>query len=283
MTEQTTTGVMSPDEPEGPQEPARGDAAPKDRRKLFAGLRWTAAVLVFAVAGAGTAYGIVRQQRTDLPGLSTRSDGRWAYPAQALPALPAGAPLPGGADNEGAVHYADLGTLLLTPPTGARSDAGFKADKDGIVSSDAFLEEYRAEDRTKLKESLDWDGLRRIAGRAWITPDGTRTRIYLLRFHSSSFTDAFQGCRPDVRLSGAATLALDAQWDKLGGEGNTNTASNGSDFEVYEEPKPFGEEQTRFGCLQAGDVQAVIIQSRKGGAAMVPFHQTVVLQSRLLG
>ena len=31
-----------------------------------------------------------------------------------------------------------------------------------------------------------------------------------------------------------------------------------------------------------GDAGAVVIQSRKGGAAAVPFQQTVVLQSQLL-
>ncbi|MEV4191845.1 hypothetical protein [Streptomyces toxytricini] len=44
-----------------------------------------------------------------------------------------------------------------------------------------------------------------------------------------------------------------------------------------------GDEEVRVGCIQSGDVQAAVFQSRKGGVATVPFRQTVVLQSRLLG
>lgn len=55
---------------------------------LRAVLRWSAAVLAFGVAGTGAAYGLVQPERTDIPGLSTRSDGRWAYPALGKPTLP---------------------------------------------------------------------------------------------------------------------------------------------------------------------------------------------------
>ncbi|MFF1559779.1 hypothetical protein [Streptomyces sp. NPDC058279] len=283
MTGQLTTGTGTGNVP--PVEPPVESVAvvPRDRRKLFAVLRWAAAVVVFAAAGAGTAYGITQQQRTDLPGLSTRADGRWTYPAQARPTPPPGAPLPAGADNKGATHYADLSALMLAAPVGARPDTAFKADKDAVVPSDAFLEEYPADARPKLKESLEWDGLRKITGRSWIMPDGTRTRIYLLRFHSSGFVDSFQGCKPDVRLAGAASLSADPEWMEVGVDADTSAVISGTDVALYEEPKPFGEAQTRLGCLQAGDVQAVIIQSRKGGAAMVPFHQTLVLQRQLLG
>jgi hypothetical protein len=52
---------------------------------------------------------------------------------------------------------------------------------------------------------------------------------------------------------------------------------------VYVESKPYGAEQVRQGYLSAGDVLAVIVQSRKGAAKAVPFRQTVALQSELLG
>ncbi|GAA3372817.1 hypothetical protein GCM10020367_29940 [Streptomyces sannanensis] len=52
---------------------------------------------------------------------------------------------------------------------------------------------------------------------------------------------------------------------------------------VYVEPKPYGAEQTRLAYLRAGDTVALIAQTRKGGAALVPFQQTVVLQNQLLG
>ncbi|WP_181139720.1 hypothetical protein [Streptomyces sp. Ru71] len=52
---------------------------------------------------------------------------------------------------------------------------------------------------------------------------------------------------------------------------------------VYAEKEPYGPEQVRQAVLSAGDVLAVVVRSRKGGAAAVPFQQTVVLQSQLLG
>ncbi len=52
---------------------------------------------------------------------------------------------------------------------------------------------------------------------------------------------------------------------------------------AYDEIKPYGAEHLRQAYLCAGDVMAVITQSRKGTAAAVPFQQTVVLQSQLLG
>ncbi|MGP3687592.1 hypothetical protein ACTVZO_23385 [Streptomyces sp. IBSNAI002] len=280
--------------PEATPEPAAEEAvpaAPKDRRKLFAALRWTAAVLVFAAVGAGTAYGVVQPERTEIPGLSTLPDGRWTYPELAKPELPAGAPLPGATDNPDGTHYAALSALLLPAPEGSRPDDTVKADKDGKVEPDAFLEEYAADDRAKLKEGFEYEGLRQIAGRSWTMPDGTRTRVYLLRFHSSSFVDTFRGCAINTRLTGADALSVDLSWSKAKNEQSGNAGSGDrpgagtlspSDISLYEESKPFGDEQVRFGCLQTGDVQGVIIQSRKGGLPVLPFHQTVILQSQLL-
>ncbi|MEV7559695.1 hypothetical protein [Streptomyces sp. NPDC089795] len=266
-------------------------APPKDRRKLFAALRWTAAVVVFATVGAGVAYGITQPDRTDLPGLSTEDDGRWTFPTLSQPALPAGAPVPQGPDNKDGTHYAQLTGLLLPAPVGSKVDDAVKADKDGKVSPDTFLEEYTPESREKLKQSLEWDGLRQIAGRGWTTADGTRTHVYLLRFHSSGFVDAFKGCDSNAQLNGVSALDLDDVWSKAKNTQMNSTtldfpgAANfdGSDLSVYQEVKPLlGEEQSKIGCLRTGDVLGMVIQTRKGEVAPVPFHQTVILQSQLL-
>ncbi|MFE5721089.1 hypothetical protein [Streptomyces erythrochromogenes] len=267
-------------------------APPKDRRALRAALRWTAAVAVFAVVGAGVAYGITVPERTDVPGLSTEGDGRWTFPKLSQPALPAGAPVPQGPDNKDGTHYAQLTGLLLPAPQGAKADDAVKADKDGAVPVDSFLEEYAPEAREKLKTSLEWDGLRQIVGRGWTTPDGTRTHVYLLRFHSSGFVDAFKGCDANAQLNGVSALDLDDVWSKAKGTQMNSTALDfpgaayfdGTDLSVYQEMKPLtGEEQTKVGCLRTGDVLGMVIQSRKGDVAPVPFHQTVILQSQLLG
>lgn len=52
---------------------------------------------------------------------------------------------------------------------------------------------------------------------------------------------------------------------------------------AYGEAKPYGAEQVREAYLVSGDVLGLVVQSRKGAAAAVPFQQTVVLQSQLLG
>lgn len=52
---------------------------------------------------------------------------------------------------------------------------------------------------------------------------------------------------------------------------------------AYDEFEPYGAGHLRQACPCAGDVIAVITQSRKGTAAAVPFQRTAVLQSRLLG
>ncbi|MFD5623965.1 hypothetical protein, partial [Streptomyces yangpuensis] len=276
-------------------EPAPAAAAPpappKDRRVLFAALRWTAAVAVFAAVGTGVAYGITVPERTDIPGLATEDDGRWTFPTLSQQALPPGAPLAQGPDNKDGTHYAQLAGLLLPAPAGSKADDAVKADKDGTVPVDSFLEEYAPDAREKLKTSLEWDGLRQIVGRGWTTPDGTRTHVYLLRFHSSGFVDAFKGCDSNARLNGVSALDLDDVWSKAKGTQMNSTALDfpgaahfdGTDLSVYQEMKPVsGEEQTKVGCLRTGDVLGMVVQSRKGDVAPVPFHQTVILQSQLL-
>ncbi len=51
----------------------------------------------------------------------------------------------------------------------------------------------------------------------------------------------------------------------------------------HDEAQPYGAEHDRQAYLAAGDVLAVVLQSREGTAHAVPFRQTVVLQSQLLG
>ncbi|MFE5859523.1 hypothetical protein ACFQ77_03070 [Streptomyces virginiae] len=297
-TEASAEVAQAPKAPEAPEaapaavtEAGFPPAPPKDRRRLFAALRWTAAVAVFAAVGTGVAYGITQPERTDIPGLSTEDDGRWTFPELSQPALPAGAPVPQGPDNKDGTHYAKLNGLLLPAPVGARADDTVKADKDGVVSVDGFLEEYTSEAREKLKQSLEWDGLRQITGRGWTTANGTRTHVYLLRFHSSGFVDAFKGCDSNAQLNGVSALDLDDVWSKAKNTQMNSTtldfpgAANfdGTELSVYQEVKPFlGEEQTKVGCLRTGDVLGMVIQTRKGEVAPVTFHQSVILQSQLL-
>ncbi|MFJ5549953.1 hypothetical protein [Streptomyces sp. NPDC093225] len=281
VTEQTADGTEAPSADHA--DPADSAAPPRDRRVLRAVLRGTAAVAVFGAVASGVAYGIAAQERTDVPGLATLEDGRWAYPRLGKPVLPAGAPLPFAADNKDGVHYAELGALLLPGPARSRAETGLKA------TAEQFLAAHAPGQRAELREELTDGGLRQVAVRGWSTPDGTRTRIYLLRFPSSGFVHANRRCGLNMKLVGAEELELDSDWLQVKGSqpgferdqgfgagGNTPTY-------VYREAAPVGAEVTRAACIEAGDVQALVTMTRKGAVPMVPFHQTVVLQDQLLG
>ncbi|MFG2879954.1 hypothetical protein ACGFYU_33915 [Streptomyces sp. NPDC048337] len=267
----------------GPQDAVPAEApqgtAPKDRRKLFALLRWTAAVTVFAVAGAGVAYGITRPERTDIPGLATKDDGRWVFPAPAKPTLPPGAALPFAEDNKDGIHYAAAFELLIPAPKGSTPDPAMKLEKDSAVSPDTFLEEYESAEREKMKQGFTDDGLRQIVGRGWLMPDGTRTRVYLLRFHSSGFENAFQGCGINMKVNGVNRMEPDTTWSKAK---TSQRALDVSGMSFLTEARPYGDDQVKVGCVEAGDLVAVIFQTRKGEVAAVPLHQTGMLQRELL-
>ncbi|MFD7200968.1 hypothetical protein [Streptomyces sp. NPDC059893] len=253
--------------------------APKDRRVLRAVLRWTAAVAVFGVIGAATAYGVTEQKRTDLPGLATAGDGRWTYPAIEKPPLPDGSPAPFADDNDSETHYADLRKLVLPLPRGATPDAAL-AGKDGWLPTSVYLDAYEKDARQDLGQQLKDDGLRQIAARGWTTPDGTRTRIYALRFTSAAFTRIVHADLTDNVASPADAPYADEEYggwaEKVGVQ---YTKRN-----VFTEAKPYGRTAVRYAYIEAGDVIALVIQS--GKAALPPritFQQTVVLQSQLLG
>ncbi|GHH90921.1 hypothetical protein [Streptomyces capillispiralis] len=291
MTEQQQTALPAPPEhppavpgPPVPEQPPAvpGPSGPRDRRVLRAVLRWTAAVVVFAAVGAGAAYGITGMERTDVPGLATASDGRWEYPPLTKPPLPSGSPGPQAESNPAGTHHADLRALLLPAPRGAREDKALRG-ADGWLETEVFLKEYAAkEDRDQFRQQLVDGGLRHIAARGWTTADGTRTRVYLLQFDTAAvvedtfFRPLFPFSAPSHPVRGAAVVGPDETFPD-------QSAVAGVQRRAYVENEPYAAEQDRQAYLAAGDVLAVVLQSRKGTAPAVPFRQTVVLQSQLLG
>ncbi|MFI6862993.1 hypothetical protein ACIBKZ_24380 [Streptomyces sp. NPDC050421] len=260
--------------------PLPPSAAPRPpRRVLRAVARWTAAVLVLGGLGAGTAYSITSMERTDVPGLATEADGRWAYPRLTLPALPADAPRPFTTGNTAEVHHADLRKLLLPAPAGATAD---KKLTGGWVSTAQFLSEYRKERRADLTQQLDDSALRHIAARGWTVADGTEARVYLLQFNSTAFAqafldDTFVSSGPGAPLDWSTDLKLDESWE--GG-----TAVSGTTVYTYGETRS-GKGRIHQGYIRAGDTVALVIHSQPGrnNAAPVPFRQTLILQNQLLG
>ncbi|MFJ9032081.1 hypothetical protein ACIRQP_26865 [Streptomyces sp. NPDC102274] len=244
--------------------------------------RTTLLIAAAAVLGivAGT-YGIGSMERTDVPGLATRDDGRWDYPRLSLPALPAGSPRPFTRGNAGEIHYADLRELLLPAPAGATAD---KKLAGGWVSTEQYVSEYAEDQRAGLRLALRDYAVRHIAARGWTMPDGTSSRIYLLRFQSVAFAQEFKdmeidsGADAGAPLVGAPTTEIDAGWSEL-----ARDAVKGTTTEVFVEPAPYDGTQVRQAYVVAGDALALIVHEKKGGAPVAPFRQTAILQNQLLG
>ncbi|MFF5768013.1 hypothetical protein ACFY8F_36570 [Streptomyces tanashiensis] len=288
LTEPVETGTAVPAEtaetaetavPAETAETAQSAGPRKSRKPLLWGIvRWTAAVLVCGGIGAGTAMGITAMERTDVPGLATESDGRWEYPRLALPALPEGALRPYSDGNDGEIHHADLRKLLLPAPAGATVDP---KPKGGWAGTDSYLALLKESDRGTVKEYLADSALRHVAARGWTTPDGTTTRIHLLRFSSVAFAEDFKD-EVTREVSKSSRLPLGVEAVKIDMSVQDVAVPDLSVY-AYQEEKPYGPEQTRWAYIQAGDTFGVVTQTRKGGTLTVPFQQTVALQSQLLG
>lgn len=292
MSEQTVTpgATGTPAMPEAPPPvnvfappvlpPEAPDASPKPpRRVLRAVARWTAAALAFGVLGTGTAFGIASLERTDVPGLATEDDGRWDYPELSLPALPAGSPRPFGAGNPAEIHHADLRDLLLPAPVGAVPD---KKLPGGWISTETFLDAYRQQDRQSVAQLLKDAPPRHIAARGWTMPDGTASRIYLVRFNSTAFAsgmldDLNVGSSAGTPLDRTDTTEIDGSWS------SQNDFENTSSF-VFAEQAPFGAEHVRQAYTLAGDTLALVVHERSGKRETdrIPFQQTLILQNQLL-
>ncbi|MFE0695950.1 hypothetical protein [Streptomyces sp. NPDC058869] len=258
---------------------AVGAASAPPRRVLRAVARWTAAALAFGVLGTGTAFGIASLERTDVPGLATEGDGRWDYPELSLPALPAGSPRPFSPGNPGEIHHADLRELLLPAPAGAKPD---KKLTGGWISTETFLDAYREQNRRSVAQLLKDTAPRHIAARGWTMPDGTTSRVYLVRFNSTAFAsrmvdDLNVGSSAGTPLARTDTTDLDPTW------GSANDIENLSSF-VFTEQAPFGAEHVRQAYTLAGDTLALVVHERPGKreTARIPFQQTLILQNQLL-
>ncbi|MEU6392898.1 hypothetical protein [Streptomyces sp. NPDC046939] len=269
--------------PELPQPATVPEPAPapvrKDRRVLRAVLRWTAAVTVFAAVGAGAAYAVTQQDRGDLPGLATESDGRWEYPAIEKPPLPAGAPAAFAETNAREEHFADLRELILPAPKGATGDKAL-AGKDGWLPTADYLNAYEEDARSDLAQFLKDGGLRHVAARGWTMPDGTHTRIYLLRFQTGAFAREYAA---HVSGNSSALLGAPSTEEDFSWTGDVGTPVQYTKLNVYEEVPPYDAEQVRQAYIQSGDLVALVVQSGKGSTPKVPFRQTVALQNQLLG
>ncbi|MCZ4120864.1 hypothetical protein [Streptomyces sp. H39-S7] len=270
-----------PPVPPLPESPPQADAVlpvepRKPRRVLRATLRWTAAVLVFGALGGGVAYGVTQPERTEIPGLETPGDGRWEYPRLALPRLPAGKPAALDTTlNRGGRHYADMRSLLLPAPEGAKPDPAFPGEK-GWLPTDRYLKLFGARGAEPQGRYLVQEGLRHIAARAWTMPDGTRAEIYLLQFSTGTYVERYRDELSRTPLDGAPTVDTDRDLD-------SNGAMAGASLYQYVESGSSGAAQLRYGLISAGDTLGLVVLSHAGAMPAVPFRQTITLQAQLLG
>ncbi|MEV7071540.1 hypothetical protein [Streptomyces sp. NPDC093990] len=251
------------------------------RKRAVTALRWIAVAAVFAVGGTAGAYGITRLDREDVPGLAKGADGLWEFPRLSSPPLPADSPAPFADGDQPGVHHADLRALVLPAPKGAVEDRALRGS-DGWLATGDFLSEYAEPDRSALRQLLVDTGLRHVAARGWTTEDGTRTRVYLLRFGTAAVVDDLYHRHltgldvPGHRVRGAERAAYNVDLPDTSGSAEIRRS-------VYDETRPYGAEHVRQAYLSAGDVLAVVLLSRAGATVeTVPFLQTLALQSQLL-
>ncbi|OIV38633.1 hypothetical protein BIV57_04775 [Mangrovactinospora gilvigrisea] len=239
-------------------------------------MRWTLAVLLCLAIGGGTGYGITTLQRGRLPGLHTASDGRWAFPRTAPPALQPGEPLPGDRRaNPAGRHFAALGGLLVPLPRGAVREA---TARGGAVPT--LLALYQPGGRTKMSAAISEERLRSSAAEAWSMPDGTHTVVVLLQAKTGAEAESLLTEHLDVRSMDTPTLAKAAE--VRSDDDEQTIAPHSAKAIAYAEAEPYGDEQVRIAYSVMGDTVAVVAQWHRAYTPPLPFHQTAVLQNRLL-
>ncbi|MEY9870750.1 hypothetical protein ABH931_000204 [Streptacidiphilus sp. MAP12-33] len=242
----------------------------KERPWLRTVGRWATAVGVLAVVGTVTAALVTAPARTDLPGLKTPSDGRWAFPALTLPTLPPG----NGQGNDDAqhVHRVDLRSLLLPAPAGATAESGLPGT-GGWYPTSSLLGLFTSSSAFSVKEALQDAGLRHVAATGWTMPDGTHTEIYLQQFRStSSASDADMEESVGGYLRAAPTAA---------GSGNVNLSSLPA-ANIHAAPAAGGQPAVTYAYLPVGDTEALVVMSNPKQVPAVDFEQVVLLEHRLL-
>ncbi|MFJ3787993.1 hypothetical protein [Kitasatospora sp. NPDC090091] len=306
--------------PPAPQQSPEELAARRTRRRRAA-VRWSAAVLVFALAGTGAALGVTAPDRTDLPGLATKNDGRYTFPALVLPPLPSGKAAPRESKSR---HAADLRFLLLPAPKEAGGSlapvvfpsptAPASADPSTSAAPSASpsgTPSATASASPAGSPSTSASGAATAApAAAWVPCDAIadeqkeagKLRTLLLQDACRAATvrewTAADGTRTQIRLLGFGSSA--EAWDvfadlranadpkdvpglRIGSVEGWDTVS-GVDLATKETPAgaPTAGPTGRVAYLSAGDVLGVVTMTNPKGVPTAAFRQVVTLQSDLL-
>ena len=237
--------------------------APQPKPKRAFPWRWAGAVVVLLAVGGASAFGVLAQKRTDLPGLQTAADGRYDFAPLAMPSLAPGQSDPLSQGNAGFQHLSDIRKLLLPAPVGATKDASLPGASGWVSESASVAVTGDSSGTTDFAA----DGWRHTAGAAWKTPDGADTKIYLLQFiDDASCADASSAF---TNFGGN----LDAATQTLNVLGKTAVA--------YTTVKK-GSTTTRSGYATVGDTVFLIVYTSPSSVGLAPFEQEVDLQAELL-
>lgn len=244
-------------------------AKPKRRWPQLAARYGLALVIAGAVA-VGTAYGLTVPRRTDVPFLATPGDGRYDFPAVARPVPPVGEPAPGDERNSGQVHFGDLRQYLLPAPKGAM------AKEDGWEPVAGFESSI---DSHSLPGQLYDAGLRRIAWRGWMTPDGQHTVVELFQF-------------PDHQAAYALEESLATGLPRKAGKGEPvvpivtvptlGDATEDVAMRKFDQVDGLPGQVGRRLVFRNGDVVAIVTTTAPKRVGDVPTDQVLLLQAEML-
>jgi hypothetical protein len=264
--------------PESELLPPTVEAAAKRRLPVRTMLRWTAATVLCLGLGTGTAFAVMAPKRTDLPGLQTPDDGRYAYPALRLPELPPGAagPSAGGAAQGvpgGSLPHAigDVRLLLLPSALGGRPDPALPGRKGWVAMADyAKLFTMTGAEAQLLREN----GARQVAATGWTMPDGTHVAIYLVPFRSeaaaSTVAQVEYGDQHLAQAPGAGFNTAEASL--LPGVAQDMSS-----------PARDGKPAVRASVFSSKEIAGLLVLTNPKAVNPVDFEQALTLQNELLG
>ncbi len=227
--------------------------------------------------GAGTAFAVMAPKRTDVPGLTTPSDGRYTYPALRLPELPPGASGPGESGLPqsapgGTVPHAigDVRLLLLPDAVGAKPDPALPGRR-GWVATDDFVKLFTTP--STEAQLLQENGARQVAATGWTMPDGTHVAIYLVPFRSplaaTSVVDMEYGADRLVQ-------APDASFDAA----DSGVQASAQDLSVQAKG---GRPAVRAAAFAVDEITGLLVVTNPKAVDRVDFEQALTLQTELLG
>ncbi len=157
---------------------------------------------------------------------------------------------------------------------GAKTDPALVLDPSGWYPTASYLKTMG--NNALLRSEFSEYGMRHIAARAWIGPDGVRTEVYLLGFRSDNdasyvYLSDLNATRPTI----AKSLDTDPPVSPPG-------LLDAVEFTTLSQKSAAGRPAVRMALFNLGDVEAVVVMSSPKTVPLVNFRQVTTLQGELL-